>query len=467
MLSSRLKPLYDLCQNSINFSESWSDECEHVFQTSKEWLTSDSVLTHYDPKQTIYVICDASSRGVGCVLSHSIDNTEKPVLFASSSLSKAKKKYSNLERKALAIIFALKKFHKYLYGRRFVLVTDHQPLQFIFGKNKSIPTSAAARITRWAIMLSGYQYDIVYKKGMLIGNADGLSRLPCKNLTGVSDFLYSFNMINKVPLNAFDIAREISRDLVLLKVKDYTISGWPQHVSDENLKPYFKKRNELSVEQNCILLGNKVIIPKYLQKEVLDLFHEQHNGIVRSKMLMRSYCWWPNMTLDIEKYVSTCGICEQCQNFTNSRNLTAWPTALFNFFRVHVDFFYKNKFTFLIKNLDQKSKWVDVKLMTAGTAALETISKLRDFFSVFGLPAELVSDNGPPFSSNDFVMFCQANGIKPIKSPPYHPQSNGQQNGMFKRSKQVWRKPCLGRKIILSQKMLCVTSYKVFYLIIV
>lgn len=304
MLSSRLKPLYDLCQNSINFSESWSDECEHVFQTSKEWLTSDSVLTHYDPKQTIYVICDASSRGVGCVFSHSIDNTEKPVLFASSSLSKAKKKYSNLERKALAIIFALKKFHKYLYGRRFVLVTDHQPLQFIFGKNKSIPTSAAARITRWAIMLSGYQYDIVYKKGMLIGNADGLSRLPCKNLTGVSDFLYSFNMINKVPLNAFDIAREINRDLVLLKVKDYTISGWPQHVSDENLKPYFKKRNELSVEQNCILLGNKVIIPKSLQKEVLDLFHEQHNGIVRSKMLMRSYCWWPNMTLDIEKYLN-------------------------------------------------------------------------------------------------------------------------------------------------------------------
>lgn len=131
-----------------------------------------------------------------------------------------------------------------------------------------------------------------------------------------------------------------------------------------------------------------------------------------------------------------------------------------------MDFFYKNKFTFLII-VDQKSKWVDVKLMTAGTAALETISKLRDFFSVFGLPAELVSDNGPPFSSNDFVMFCQANGIKPIKSPPYHPQSNGQQNGMFKRSKKVWRNPCLGRNIILSQKILCVTSYKAFYLIIV
>lgn len=81
MLSSRLKLLYDLCENSIDFSESWSDECEHVFQSSKEWLTSESVLTHYDPKRTIYVTCDASSRGVGCVLSHSIDNTEKTRLI--------------------------------------------------------------------------------------------------------------------------------------------------------------------------------------------------------------------------------------------------------------------------------------------------------------------------------------------------------------------------------------------------
>lgn len=138
-------------------------------------------------------------------------------------------------------------------------------------------------------------------------------------------------------------------------------------------------------------------------------------------------------------------ICRQCQNFTNSRNLTAWPTAPFNFFRVHVDFFYKNKFTFLII-VDQKSKWVDVKLMTAGTAALETISKLRDFFSVFGLPAELVSDNGPPFSSNDFVMFCQANGIKPVKSPPYHPQSNGAAERNVQTVKKGLEKALFGQK---------------------
>ena len=138
-------------------------------------------------------------------------------MFASSTLSPAEKNYSNLEREALAIIFALKKFHKYLYGRKFVLVTDHQPLQFIFGKNKGIPTSAATRITRWAITLSGYQYDIKYKSGSSIGNADGLSRLPCSNKTEVSDFLYSFNLVNEIPLNSCDIAKEVGKDLELVK----------------------------------------------------------------------------------------------------------------------------------------------------------------------------------------------------------------------------------------------------------
>lgn len=75
--------------------------------------------------------------------------------------------------------------------------------------------------------------------------------------------------------------------------------------------------------------------------------------------------------------------------------------------------------------IDQKTKWIDVKLMEKGTNAAEIITKLKEMFAIFGLPVEIVSDNGPPFSSAEFVAFCQANGIKPVKSPPYHPQSNG------------------------------------------
>lgn len=152
-------------------------------------------------------------------------------------------------------------------------------------------------------------------------------------------------------------------------------------------------------------------------------------------MLVRSYCWWPGINNDLEKFIAACELCQQLQNFSNSGGLSAWPNAPHNFYRVYVDFFFKFKSVFLLL-VDQRSKWIDVKLMENGTNASETISKLKDMFAIFGLPCELVSDNGPPFSSNEFQKFCQANGIKLVKTPPYHPQSNG----IAERSVQVVKK---------------------------
>nr|CAI5817405.1 unnamed protein product [Callosobruchus analis] len=421
MLSSKLKPLYDLCKSGVEFI--WTDECENTFQMSKKLITSEGVLTHFSPSLPIYVSCDASGYGVGAVLSHHINGEEKPVLFASSTLSAAEKLYSNLERESLAIIFALKKFHKYIFGRKFVLLSDHQPLQYIFGRNKGIPVTAASRITRWAITLSAYDYDIQYKKGKLLANADGLSRLPMSSETQIPSSLYSFNLIENIPLHSNDISKATIKDLTLVKVIDHTKSGWPSTVQNEKLKPFFLRRNELSVESNCLLLGNRVIIPEALQNEVLELFHEQHLGIVRTKMLIRAYCWWPNINNDIEKFISLCEVCQTFQNFSNNTTLS-WPAPTNNFFRLHIDFFHKDDYAFLIL-VDDKSKWLDVKLMQNGTNAKNTILKLKETFAIFGLPVELVSDNGPLFNSQEFIAFCQANGIKPIKSPPYHPQSNG------------------------------------------
>ncbi|XP_036146047.1 uncharacterized protein K02A2.6-like [Monomorium pharaonis] len=422
MLSAKLKPLYELCNTGSEFR--WNDECEKTFQSSKKLLTSDEVLTHFDPTLPIVVTCDSSGYGVSAVLSHIIEGKDKAVLFASSTLSPAKQKYSNLERESLALIFSLKKFHKYIYGRRFILLTDHQPLQFIFGKNKGIPVTAAARITRWALTLSAYDYEIRYKKGKLIANADGLSRLPMSASTEIPGYLNSFSLLNTVPLHAGDVARATQKDRVLTKVIEFTLSGWARDVEDEALKPYFTKRHELSVENNCLLLGNKVIIPESLRTEVLNLFHEQHVGIVRSKMLLRAYCWWPGINDDVEKFISSCEVCQQTQNFSNSSTLLSWPTAPNVFYRVNIDFFHKYNHTFLMVS-DSKSKWIEVKLMDHGSTASETILKLKEVFAVYGLPVELVSDNGPPFNSSEFSAFCQANGIKPVKSPPYHPQSNG------------------------------------------
>ncbi|KAF2888969.1 hypothetical protein ILUMI_17204 [Ignelater luminosus] len=186
-----------------------------------------------------------------------------------------------------------------------------------------------------------------------------------------------------------------------------TISRWPNAIHDQQIKPYFKERHELTVEQNCLLLGNKVVVPKALRNRILELFHEQHLSIVRTKML-RSYCWWPGLNDDVEKFISSCEVCQQIQNFKSTNLLRSWPPTPNNFF------------------LDSRSKWLKVKPTKNGIKAKETILKLKEIFSIFGLLVEFVSDN-----SAEFYAFCQLNGIKPIKTPPYYLQSNG----MAKREK--------------------------------
>ncbi|VEN53985.1 unnamed protein product [Callosobruchus maculatus] len=281
---------------------------------------------------------------------------------------------------------------------------------------------SASTIVRWNVMLSAYQYQIEYRKGSQLHEADMLSRLPLKDITEIDSSINSFNLSEELPISYKDIAKVSSKDAVLMKVIDYVKSGWPSHVASE-LKPYYVKRNELSCEQNCLLKGTKVVIPEALRTQILELMHEDHIGIVRTKMLARSTLWWPNVNSDIENMINGCQVCQQSQN-NQERFLMSWPKTENVFSRIHIDFFHaENKIFLLI--VDSKSKWVDIHHIGKGTSIEPTIEKLKSTFSVMGLPDMIVSDNGPPFNSAEFTKFCHVNGIEVIKTPPYHPQSNG------------------------------------------
>ena len=99
------------------------------------------MLVHYDPDFPLKLDCDASAYGVGTVLSHVFpDGTEKPIAYTSRTLTKSEKGYAQLEKEALSLIFRVKKFHQFLYGHKFTLVTDHKPLTTILGPKKGLPT---------------------------------------------------------------------------------------------------------------------------------------------------------------------------------------------------------------------------------------------------------------------------------------------------------------------------------------
>ena len=426
-LAGNIYPLNNLLCKAKKWN--WTEACKKSFNWAKQAIASSKILVHYDPKLPIKVAADASAYGIGAVLSHILeDNTEHPVAFASRTLSPSEKNYSQIDKEALALIFAVKKFHQYLYGRHFTLVTDHKPLLAILGPKKGIPPLAAARLQRWAFQLSAYTYDIEFKRTTDHCNADGLSRLPIQQNAleqEVSEITqFNIGQIQALPISSLQIQKATQTDLILSKVYRFIQTGWPTQIPDEDIKPYWLHRSDLTVECNCVMYGIRVVIPRKLQQPILQELHSTHPGIQRMKALARSHIWWPGLDRDIEQLVRACTACQRVKQPPAVAPLHPWIWPARPWQRIHVDFAGPFLGTSFLIVVDAHSKWPEVIEMSSTTAA-KTIQVMRHLFSQYGLPQQLVSDNGPQFVSEEFGLFLKQNGVKHIKTAPYHPSSNG------------------------------------------
>ena len=243
-LATTLNPLNQLLEQGKQWN--WTTECEEAFIKVKELIASDMVLTHYDPGRPLRLACDASPVGIGAVLSHIMDDgSERPIAFASRTLSKTEKNYSQIDKEALALVWGVKKFHLYLFGRHFTLVTDHDPLTSIFHPKKGIPAMTVARLQRYALFLAGFNYSIEYKNTTQHGNADGLSRLPVTrdSETTVDPVeIFQMSQIDILPISVDMIRQATQRDPVLSRVLEHTKQGWPTKCEEE-LEPYYRRKD--------------------------------------------------------------------------------------------------------------------------------------------------------------------------------------------------------------------------------
>jgi transposase InsO family protein len=422
-LASELHPLFQLLKQDTPWK--WTTKCDEVFNRVKDVISSDQVLVHYDPNKELVLSVDASPYGVGAVLSHRMGNgNEWPIEYASRTLSPAESNYSQIEKEGLAIIFGIKKFHLFLYGRKFVLVTDHKPLTRIFGPKSNIPPLAAARMQRWGVLLSGYDYKIEFRKSDDNANADFFSRFPLQGKGGEDNDEYVFSTgIELLPITAEEVRTQVNKDKTLCKVLEYTLSGWPEYCQEGDLQPFWTRRDELSLEDGCLLWGRRVIIPNKLQERIMGELHELHPGICRMKALARAFVWWPGIDRDIEDRVRGCKTCINTQNSPKKVPLLLWPWCTEPWQRVHIDYAeFEGKHYLVV--VDNHSKWLEVFLMN-GTTAEDTIEALRSLFARYGFPTELVSDNGPQFRADAFQQFLKRHRVKQSFSPPYHPASNG------------------------------------------
>ena len=176
------------------------------------------------------------------------DGDKLPISFASRTLTETEKKYAQLEKEGLVIVYGVRKFHQYLYSRKFELRTDHKLLIFIFSETKAIPAMASGRVQRWAwaLTLGAYQYTIKFQKGTENSTADANSRLPLPVARAEPPRppeVVHLEYLDSSPVISSQIRRLTERDSVLVKVHQWIVSGWPNEVpEDEALRPFFQRK---------------------------------------------------------------------------------------------------------------------------------------------------------------------------------------------------------------------------------
>lgn len=440
--ASIAEPLHRLLDKGQQWE--WTKAHDDAFGAVKGLLQSDAVLVHYDVTKPVTLTCDASDYGLGAVLAHvNSDGTETAIAFASRTLHKHERNYAQIDKEALAIMFGVTKFRQYVTARPFTIITDHQPLLYLLDPNRQTPDILSPRLLRWNLLLSMFDYKILYRPGTSIAHADALSRLPMEvpnwEVPAVGDVLMLEGLPDP-PVEAARIAELTEADAILHVVKKNCIVGWPgSGTPTDELRPYWTRRNELSLYKGCILWGSRVVIPLVLRKDVLEMLHAAHDGVVKSKAVARSYMWWPKMDGDIEEMVGQCRQCQQLRANPRKQEGTVWEQETEAWTRVHVDFFgpFQGK-VFLIA-VDAHSKWPEVRMVGSMSSAT-VVRELRDIFSVHGLPECLVSDNGCAFVSREMKDFARKNGVRLMRTTPFHPSSNGQAERMVQTVKAKLKK---------------------------
>ncbi|XP_047523633.1 uncharacterized protein K02A2.6-like [Pieris napi] len=320
----------------------------------------------------------------------------------------------------------------------------------------------ASRLQRWAIKLSAYTYTIEYIPSKQNG-ADGLSRWPAasavdKQTRQVPEQTFLHFAQNAVLLDYNEIKKQTGRDHLLGRIIRYIRTEWPTDCEIKTLQPYYNRKQELYEELGCILWGHRVVIPESCREKVLTVLHEAHMGIVKTKAFARSYVWWPGMDEAIEAMCRGCGVCAAEADMPPRHAPCPWPWPDKPWSRIHMDFLGPIAGKLFLVIVDARSKWIEVSQVPS-TAAGYTVKVLSDVFARYGLPKQIVSDNGPPYTSQEFAQFLNSNGIEHIFSAPYHPASNGAAENAVRTVKRVIKKAIRENKDVT----LSLNSYLLYY----
>lgn len=264
--------------------------------------------------------------------------------------------------------------------------------------------------------------------------ADTLSRSPLRTSLETSDteddvkaYVDAAEMLQPASNGKLEQIKQATlSDPQLSMVLEYTINGWPKHEQDvpEQIRKYYAVRGELSVANGKVIYRNRIAIPPVLQAEVLDRIHEGQQGVTQCRERANMSVWWPGISRDVCHKVSSCEFCQENQPCQRKEPLVTTPLPERPWQKIAVDLCEHKGRQYLVV-MDYYSRYPEIAHMSSTTSD-HVIKKLMDIFARWGIPEELVSDNGPQFSSDQFRRFSKEYDFKHTTTIPYHPQANGE-----------------------------------------
>ncbi|XP_030850192.1 uncharacterized protein K02A2.6-like [Strongylocentrotus purpuratus] len=353
----------------------WGTSQADAFAQIKQRVSQSCTMAYFNPASKTELIVDASPHGLGALLvQHDDHDNTVPVALASRALTEVEQRYSQTEREALAITWAIIHFHVYLYGGSFVVTTDHKPLVTLFNSPTAKPP---LRLERWILKLQPYDFNVQYRPGKH-NPADYMSRHPLSTEMSSSDneclaeAHVSFVAGHAVPKTTTlsDITAATKQDPVLQVAIDALVNdNWKDvlaHATDtkSELQSLFNVRDELTVsnERDFLLRGNRIVIPQSLRQQIIDIAHEGHQGITKTKSLLREKVWFPSIDRMTEKTVRDCLTCQTNTIEHSKEPLLMSPLPKKPWSEISVDFADLPTGEHLLVVIDDYSRFPEVKL---------------------------------------------------------------------------------------------------------
>ena len=468
--STIAKPLTRLTEKNQGFN--WGDEQEEAWAVLKQKLLTAPILAYPDPQCEFIVDTDASNYGIGAVLSQVQDGQERVIAYGSRSLTKEERRYCVTRREMLAVVYFMKYFRHYLYGRKFKVRTDHGALRWLI--NFKDPQG---QVARWLEVLGTFEFEVQHRPGIRHNNADAMSRGPCRQCgrdesTECSELNTCLVVTRSQtrdepaqpatqveaewvpwtgegPLSKENLQKAQADDPVISQLLSWKESGkkpvWSEiSAGSSALKAYWSQWDSLVMHHSLLcrelrLTGKKtrkqVLVPAGLYDQVLENCHNAvtagHMGIWRTLASVRTRFYWPRLRRSIEAWIARCAVCASRKPTLKKRRgpmqkyLVGEPME-----RVALDIsgpwpLSESGNRYILVVTDHLTRWSEAYPIPDQEAKTIAEVFVTQFVARFGSPRLVHTDQGRNFEAKLFKEMCRMLGIKKTHTMPFRPQSNG------------------------------------------